>query len=272
MAAPSFVPVLTTVEGSALTVADWESIGVKTASYHLDSLLMKPGLTLLSELSSLAEFVGWRGRLVINAANMVINAAGICTIRSIYDGSTRRYTADQIFMLIEILQPNILILPRGAVFSAWERLSKKMDVFVLFDDAASVPHQTCLSGIFVPYQEETFSLPAFLNKRALYPHLPCYVAGDMSYSVQCALFMQGIEWIETNRPATDAMQGIVYCSEGAYAINDPIMTMAFSALDETCSCPTCVSKLTRAYLHHLYEQTPGLCQRFLLMHNAIFLG
>ena len=267
-ATPGFVPVLTTEAGSALTVADWESIGVKTASYHLATLLMKPGFTLLSQLPSLASYVGWQGCLVLNASDLVMDGTGNYVVRSQYDGSTSRYTSDQVFTLIETLRPDALILPRCASYQAWCGLTKAIEVFVSLDKASEVISMERLSGVFVTYDEGTFSLPALLAKRAPYQHLPCYVVGDVRFELLQMLIAAGIEWIETNRPARDALQGVVYCAEGERAINDPAMEMVFQPLDPACACSTCATGLTRAYLHHLYAQTPGLSQRFLIQHNA----
>ncbi len=61
-----------------------------------------------------------------------------------------------------------------------------------------------------------------------------------------------------------------------YSISGPIdlrlssERMNFNVLDPNCSCPTCTQKLTRAYLHHLLQHTPLLCQRFLILHNIQF--
>ena len=267
-ATPRFVPVLSTEAGSALTVADWESIGVKTASYYLSTLLMKPGFTLLSQLPSLASYVGWQASLVLNASDLVMDGTGMYVVRSQYDGSTSRYTSDQVFTLIETLRPHALILPRHADYRAWCGLPKAIEVFVSLDKASEVIPMELLSGVFVTYDEHTFSLPALLAKRAPYQHLPCYVVGDVRVELLQVLIAEGIDWIETNRPARDALQGVVYCAEGECAINDPAMELLFQRLDPACACPTCMTGLTRAYLHHLYAQTPGLCQRFLIQHNA----
>lgn len=76
----------------------------------------------------------------------------------------------------------------------------------------------------------------------------------------------------SDQPARDAVQGVVYQSNGAsLSILDDAYAMDFRCLEEDCACPACQQSLTRAYLHHLLQSTPWLCQRFLLMHNIFNL-
>ena len=74
----------------------------------------------------------------------------------------------------------------------------------------------------------------------------------------------------SDEPAKAAMQGIVYTKEGDIDLTDPKFQMQFTNIDDSCSCPTCNQKLSKAYLHHLLIHTPLLCQRFLIQHNAFF--
>ena len=78
----------------------------------------------------------------------------------------------------------------------------------------------------------------------------------------------GFECIESDKPAADALQGIIYTQTGTFNLLDEDNREAFSALDAECDCPTCRAGYTRAYLHHLLQHTPLLAQRFLMMHNV----
>jgi queuine tRNA-ribosyltransferase len=72
----------------------------------------------------------------------------------------------------------------------------------------------------------------------------------------------------SDRPAQDALQGVVYHAEGYLSLQDPAYALDFQVLQADCVCPTCQSLLTRAYLHYLLQSTPLLCHRFLMMHNV----
>ncbi len=84
------------------------------------------------------------------------------------------------------------------------------------------------------------------------------------------LLSRSDHWTVSDKPAEEAMQGLVYNTEGAFSITDPGMRLQFESLDTGCQCPTCKSGFTRAYLHHLFLHTPLLCQRLLVQHNISF--
>ena len=75
----------------------------------------------------------------------------------------------------------------------------------------------------------------------------------------------------SDKPADDAFQGRVYRMDTftirTVSILDTIFADHFEPIDNACTCPTCQQGFTCAYLHHLYQNTPLLCQRYLIMHN-----
>lgn len=74
-------------------------------------------------------------------------------------------------------------------------------------------------------------------------------------------------WLESDKPAADAIVGRVYCEQGVIDILQPQYSKQFTPLSTACPCPTCSQGFTRAYLHHLLQQTPLLAQRYLIQHN-----
>ena len=48
--------------------------------------------------------------------------------------------------------------------------------------------------------------------------------------------------------------------------------MQFETIDPECTCPTCSQQFTKAYLHHLLQQTPLLCHRLLIQHNVFWMA
>lgn len=72
---------------------------------------------------------------------------------------------------------------------------------------------------------------------------------------------------DPDKPAADAIQGLIYSQSGEFSLLDLTNRAEFSLLDQACQCPTCTSGLTRAYLHYLLQHTPLLAQRYLVMHN-----
>jgi queuine tRNA-ribosyltransferase len=78
-------------------------------------------------------------------------------------------------------------------------------------------------------------------------------------------------WV-TDKPAADAIQGKLYCESGIIDILEQQYQQQFSPIDQHCACSTCLDGYTRAYLHHLLQQTPLLAQRLLVMHNVGFMN
>jgi len=86
------------------------------------------------------------------------------------------------------------------------------------------------------------------------------------------LTLQGIEIlaqpIDSDAPAKAGMQGQVCAEEGLINILDASMAMDFNPISNHCACKTCQQPFSRAYLHHLLQNTPLLAQRFLIQHNV----
>lgn len=266
----TFIPVLTTLAGSALTREDWSAIGIKAAAVYLDTLLMKPGIALLKQIESLALYMGWNQPLVLNASLLKLGNNGNYTLRSPYDGHLEHFSLDDILTLINHLKPDMLILPRGVFADAKRVLLQSIRVFISYEDVLLLANTENLFGMFMEYNEQT-DLDVLLKQRESFPHLACYItAHECSLSFINTLQKADIQWLESDRPAQDAVDGFVYNSKAeVVSIQAEERAILFQPLDAQCACVGCSSKLTSAYFHHLYAQTPGLCQRFLIQHNVM---
>ena len=72
----------------------------------------------------------------------------------------------------------------------------------------------------------------------------------------------------SNLPAEHAFLGCFYANQQIQQLVTPDYEHDFSVLSENCDCESCQSQFTKAYLHHLFQHTPLLAQRYLLIHNA----
>ena len=265
------VPVLTTPAGNTLTAFNGQEAGIKVASFYLDALLMKPGFEMLSHLSNLATYVGWDGQIVLNASSLTLGVDGLYTLRSHYDGSVSHYSPEDILALMVRLKPNGVILPEGMwqnnealCQSLPEAIFPYISVAALHDvSEIKRPH-----GIYVSDENMALSSKTLLQRLNQYKDRPCYISGDLSLDVMIDLAKHNAKLIESDRPAKDACLGHVYSSEGDISIQNKVCSLQFSLIDESCDCPTCTQQFTRAYLHHLFEHTPLLCQRLLVQHNV----
>lgn len=79
------VPIITTLEGGALTMANWEELGITHLAVDLYSLLMKPGLEVLTLIPDLKTYLGWKGELIVSTKKLKVKDGNV-DITSIYDG------------------------------------------------------------------------------------------------------------------------------------------------------------------------------------------
>ena len=267
------VPILSTAAGRSLTTKNWQETNVRAVSFYLAELLMKPGYDYLMTLPDLATFVGWPACLVLNATLPSINGQGLFALRSHYDGRRIEHTVEEILALISKLQPTIAILPPGVWHKKelCESLPESIFVFAPETDVRELKDTTRPFGVYVSYDELTMSPTELGQQLARYRGLPRYVTGEFSLSLMRELIKNGIQFIETNLPAADACQGNVNCSDGVLALSDGINEKQVGVIDEACHCPVCSLRLSRAYLHHLLQHTPLLCQRFLVQHNVFYI-
>lgn len=265
------IPVLTTQAGMCLTTANWQEVGVTAAAFHLESLLMKPGNDFLRTLDKLATYVAWNEQLVLNASLPPINSAGFYALRSQYDGRRSEYSIEEIEALIVTLQPTMVVLPSGGVQknkAFWQSLPDSIFPFFSVTDLPEsfVIEKKC--GVYLSYDKQ--SPPSeLLQQVARYQEQACcYVAGDLSLPLMQQLVKNGATFVESDRPASDACFGKVYCTDGELLLQDSVFSMQHQTIDSSCCCPTCSQQFTRAYLHHLLGHTPLLCQRLLVQHNV----
>lgn len=265
-AAQYFVPVLTSEAGLTLTTANWQEAQVHVASFHLNELLVKPGLKALQELTDLARYLNWPGTFVLNASTLVANREGNITVVSPFDGSKLRLTCQELITLIGHIKPNMVLLPAQImrhVPDLWSQWNPAIMPYLAIEDIKSqdmkLPH-----GVYVHSDE----LSNQLNIVQDLADLPVYLNGVTSVAARLELSNKAV-YLETDAPAASAYNGVVTDEHGLpLDLKDTAAAHQFEVINPNCTCLTCEQKLTKAYLHHLYHHTPLLCQRFLIQHNV----
>jgi queuine tRNA-ribosyltransferase len=267
------VPVMTSLAGNCLTEANWQEAGVNIASYYLSALLMKPGFEFLKTLADLASYVGWHKTLVLNASSLGDAVEGRYALRSHFDGSCSHYSIEEIVDLIATLQPNLAILPKGISQMSqtwWESFPETILPFVHVTDISTCSQMVRPYGVYFTYDKTVGEPSAIFQQLELHKNKTCYIMGDLGLPLMLDLVKQGANYLESDIPASDAYQGSVYSHDGVIALGGSACKMQFDVVDKRCRCPICTQNFTRAYLHHLLEQTPLLCQRYLIQHNVYF--
>lgn len=273
----TLIPTLTTSSGSCLTAKNWQEAGIQRVSYSLAALLVKPGLAYLKTLPNWAHYSGWAGDWVLNASMPTPNSKGNYAFRSPYDGARLTCSAADIVDIICHLKPQQVVVPEGfytvgdAVFRS---LSQATRLLIPVSDREHYPRH-CVHGVYYAQDQTQLNdlLDLIIQHQADCPDLDCYMAGSLSFPVMKHLYASSFKGkisLESDYPASDGCEGIVYCREGMIDLREKGYSMQFERIDPACHCPTCEQSFARAYLHHLLEHTPLLCQRLLIQHNAYY--
>lgn len=258
-----YVPILSSPAGNCLTKANWQEAGFDRTAVYLDELLMKPGLEVLQQCSDLKSFIGWDGKIILNCYFAVAEKNGSYRLRSRYDGSIINLTVESLYAIVGHLQPDAVLLPcdSGRFYNEfWQHLPKNMQLYFAIDDSVD---SICR---YLPFKASQ-SFDDYLIKLEQEVH-PLYLTGEFNYSQLKTLLDYKKHWVETDKPAADAMQGIMYCDAQLIDINDAAYCSQHQPLQQNCSCRTCEQHFTKAYFHHLLQHTPLLCQRLLIQHNV----
>ena len=260
------VPVLSTQAGSCLTLANWEAAGVTSVSFNLIDLLMKPGLAVLNKLYDIRDYYKWPYKIILNAMLPAPDREDVYSFRSHYDGSLIRIDTRSLFALIGSLKPDAVMLPKGSAASFEQfRTLLPAELALYFHS-----EDTVFDAGFKTYQYRVFesghSFSLFLDSLKR-DNKADYLTGDFDFQQLKQIAGFGKYLIETDIPAKDGEAGVVYSEEGAFNILDSSMTNDSRSIDQSCQCQTCRQLFTRAYLHHLLQQTPLLAQRYLVQHN-----
>ncbi|WP_133131173.1 tRNA-guanine transglycosylase [Legionella yabuuchiae] len=257
-----FVPIISTEAGSALTAESWANSGIQLLSCSLETLLMKPGYDALLTLPSLKNYLGAPTQIVLNAS-LPQGKRNVCyTVRSTYDGKITRLSLEQLITLACSLEPDILILPtlsRSQFESIQSLLPNHKPIFLSLSDSKLPPQFGYYQQVDENESADNFQLQHFTK--------PSYLSGEFSLDELKKLDEKGVSYLESDKPAFDALHGRLYTEVGMLDITEKANEFDFEPIDEHCTCTSCYEGLTRAYFHHLFAQTPLLCQRLLIEHN-----
>ncbi len=264
----TFIPTLSTQAGSCLTMKNWQEVNADHASYSLATLLMKPGIDVLKQYATLRDYTGFRGKLVLNASTLTVDKHGKCQIRSSFDGARLTFDFSDLLDLIIQWAPDFLLLPK---FVPLEQLSPRMPFLgntQIFVDVTTplLSHDYHEIGVYIDdpnlnLNNLTLMLQPFYGRKK-------YLISAQDIKMYSTLSPLDVTFIESDRPAADAISGLIYTLDGNISVADSSQSMCFDILQNQCQCPTCEQKLSRAYLSHLYQHTPLLCHRFLIQHNV----
>lgn len=106
----SLIPKMDTPAGACLTAANWQEAGIETLAYSLTSLLVKPGFEILMHIPDLKAYLGWQGKLVLDARIQSHLKEETLHLISPFDGQKIRHSLAEIEQLLARLQFDFLLL------------------------------------------------------------------------------------------------------------------------------------------------------------------
>ncbi len=267
----TFVPQATSSAGLCLSMNDWSLAGIKALSFSLESLLIKPGVALLKSIRDIRQYLPWPGVFIFNAGQIHLNKEGNCTVISPFDGSKCTLSCSELIEIVLQLKPDLVILPKDSLkhapklFANWDE-----SIFPYFGEEDLQQEIKQPHGMYFNLEDPKGyeHWMTYLQKSV---RQPCYVAGKINLELMKQLHTKDVQWIESNEPAEDAVQGRVYSSNGLLDLMEDRHEQIFETIDTHCLCSICSQPFTQAYLHHLLIHTPLLCQRYLIAHNLGWL-
>ncbi len=311
---PAFMPVGTKATVKSLHPDEVRSAGASILLGNTYHLHFRPGADLISELGGLQAFMGWDGPILTDSGGFqvfslrdTISAVddGGVTFRSVYDGSTARFTpelvADVQLKLGSDVAMCLDVCPAAGVSraeleeavrltSAWASRqlgAPRAEGQLLFGIAQGASDRElrtrsieelvglgfdgyALGGLSVgeprPEMLETVAWAAPL----LPADRPRYFMGIGDPDGILEVIARGIDLFDCVLPTRMGRTGTALTSHGRLNLRNARFARDPRPLDERCSCEAC-ARFSRAYLRHLVNQQELLGLRLLSLHNLRFL-
>ncbi len=110
---PLFMPVGTRGAIKYLSAADYESLGAQIVLGNTYHLMLRPGADTVARFGGLGKFAGWKGLTLTDSGGFQVfsldpevDDEGV-TFKSVYDGSTHRYTPESAVATQQLLGADI---------------------------------------------------------------------------------------------------------------------------------------------------------------------
>jgi len=305
---PLFMPVGTRAAIKYLSAADYAQVGAQIVLGNTYHLMLRPGADLVERFGGLGRFAGWDGLTLTDSGGFQvfsldpkIDDDGV-TFKSIYDGSSHRFTPEvavdvqqrlgaDIQMVLDVCPP----LPsapeviRSAVerTSAWAHRARAAHVrpdqslFGIVQGGVSEALRAesarrtvevgfdgyGIGGLSVGETREEM-LPALAAALAELPtDQPRYLmgVGDPASLVEAVAL--GVDQFDCVMQTRLGRHGTALTSTGRFQVKAARNAEIDEPLDTECSCDVC-ARHSRGYLRHLLQVGEPTASRLLSIHNV----
>jgi queuine tRNA-ribosyltransferase len=311
---PAFMPVGTKATVKSLHPDEVREAGAHVLLGNAYHLHFRPGAGLIAELGGLHAFMGWTGPILTDSGGFqvfslrdtiaAVDDAGV-TFRSVYDGTTERFTPElvaevqaklgsDIAMCLDVCPPAGVsreelelavrlttawaTRQRGAPRAAGQLLfgitqggsDRELRTRSIEEIAALGFDGHALGGLSVGEPRPEL-LDAVEWAAPLLPaDRPRYFMGIGDPVGILDVIARGIDMFDCVLPTRMGRTGTALTSHGRLNLRNARFQGDPRPLDERCPCPAC-ARFSRAYIRHLVNQQELLALRLLSLHNLRFL-
>jgi len=304
---PCFMPVGTRGAVKYLSAADYEALGAEIVLGNTYHLMLRPGAEVVARFGGLGAFAGWRGHTLTDSGGYQVfslepkvDDAGV-TFRSVYDGSTHRFTPESAVATQELLGADIqmvldvcpplpspahvidLAVARTGAWAERARAAHRRDDQALFgivqggtDEvtrAASASHTAGLDfdgygiGGFSVGETRAEMLPGLAAALAELPvDRPRYLMGVGDPASLVEAVGLGVDQFDCVMQTRLGRHGTAFTSAGRLSVKAARHADEDGPLDPTCPCTVC-ARHSRGYLRHLFVVGEPTGSRLVSIHN-----
>jgi queuine tRNA-ribosyltransferase len=311
---PAFMPV-----GTKATVKSLHPDEVREAGAHIllgntYHLHFRPGADLIAGLGGLHAFMAWDGPILTDSGGFqvfslrdtitAVDEEGV-TFRSVYDGTTERFTPELVSEVQAKLGSDIAMCldvcpPAGVSREELQRAVRLTTVWATRQREATRAAGQLLFGITQGGSDRGLRTRSIEEIAAL--GFDGHALGGLSVGESRAELLEAVEWAAPLLPADRARYfmgigdpagildvvargvdlfdcvlptrmgrtGTALTSHGRLNFRNARFMRDPRPLDERCPCPAC-TRFSRAYIRHLVNQQELLALRLLSLHNLRFL-
>ncbi len=304
---PCFMPVGTRGAVKYLSADDYERIGARIVLGNTYHLMMRPGADAVARFGGLGRFAGWDGLTLTDSGGFQVFSLdpkvdddGV-TFRSVYDGSTHRFTPEgaidtqerlgaDIQMVLDVCPPLPsppdvieLAVRRTSEWAARARDAHRRSDQSLFgivqggidpDLRAQSAKSTAalefdgygIGGLSVGESREEM-VPALAAATAELPvDRPRYLmgVGDPARIVEAVNL--GVDQFDCVMQTRLGRHGTALTSSGKVHVKNASYSGDDGPIDPTCGCEVC-ARHTRGYLRHLFNVSEPTAARLVSIHN-----
>jgi queuine tRNA-ribosyltransferase len=304
---PMFMPVGTRGAIKHLSAADYAAVGARVVLGNTYHLMLRPGADVVEHFGGLGRFAGWDGLTLTDSGGFqvfsldpTIDDDGV-TFRSVYDGSSHRFTPEvairvqeqlgaDVQMVLDVCPP--LPSPPEVVRSAVERTAAwaararraharpDQSLFGIvqggIDPALRAESaRRCVELDFDGYgigglsvgETRDEMLPALAEALAHLPaDRPRYLMGVGDPASLVEAIALGVDQFDCVLQSRLGRHGTALTSTGRFPVKAARNALLDEPLDDDCGCSVCATHST-GYLRHLFQVGEPTASRLVTMHN-----